>query len=214
MDEFSPLAPSRRRFSPLAALYAGILAVILCLGSGCGDYTLFGDEDGPCDPDPCANRDNAVVGSCEASGGSDFSCRCEDPYFWKDDGNRCEDPCDPDPCAGIDNAQAGTCTGVDADDFTCDCDTGHTWDPGSHSCTAEAVGTCDDLKDCLGECQGINDTACMSICNWKWTGCECTLDWNALLSACGFACFNQCADAASKACWDCVLDCGFDDQCQ
>jgi len=351
MEGFPSLVPSRRRFSCRTALLFGIALSILCVGIGCGDFTLFGDDDqGVCDPDPCASKANATAGTCTAVDESDFTCDCDAGYFWEDDGNTCEDPCasdpcdsienavdsscegvdlddftcecdaeyfwkdngntcenpcasdpcdsienavdgscegvdadnyacdcdagfvwyedsntcvedpcDPDPCEGIANAEAGSCEaqgendytcdcdagyfwedvgntcedpcasdpcdgipnaeassciGIDADDFTCDCDTGYTWDSGSNVCAAEAVGTCADLKNCLSGCSGINDFGCLTTCYATWTGCDCVLDTGALISQCAGTCFGDCIDIESKACWDCVLDCGFDTQCQ
>ena len=44
-----------------------------------------------------------------------------------------------------------------ADDYTCDCDAGYTWNGQINLCTSGAVGTCDDLEDCLLTCNGFED---------------------------------------------------------
>jgi len=289
------------------ALLFGIALSILGLGIGCGDFTLFGDNNpSVCDPDPCASTDNATAGTCTADGESDYVCDCQSGYFWEAAGNTCEDPCasdpcdtidnavvsscqgvdvndftcecdggfvwnaptdscevdpcdqdpcdtidnavdgsctaidaeeftcecddgfvwdadtgtcekdpcDGDPCAAIDNARTGSCTAVGAEDFTCDCDTGFTWDAQNKRCEGGAVGTCDDLKDCLGDCTSINDYLCLSGCYGTWTGCDCVLDTGALIAQCAGTCLLSCIDPESKACWDCALACGFDTQCR
>lgn len=92
MDGFPALVPSRRRFSYRTALFSGIALWILCVGIGCGDFTLFGDDDqGICDPDPCANTDNAAADTCEDLGGDDFTCDCEDGFEWDGASNACEE---------------------------------------------------------------------------------------------------------------------------
>lgn len=306
MEGFPSLVPSRRRFSCRTAMLFGIALSILCVGIGCGDFTLFGDDDqGICDPDPCAGKDNAtadtctdlggddytcdcesgyfwedegntcedpcdpdpcediqnaetdtcdgvgvdnftcdcvsgyvwdgtnesceddpcdpdpcdearneVAGSCKAVGGDDYTCDCDDGYFWKGDGNTCEDPCASDPCDSIPNAEAGSCTGINADDYTCGCAPGFTWNAQNERCEAGAVGTCDDLKECLSECSGITDFVCPGNCYGTWTGCDCVLDTAVLIAECAGTCLIYCINIESKACWDCALECGFDTQCQ
>jgi hypothetical protein len=306
MDGFPSLVPSRKRSSCRPTLLFGVALSILGLGIGCGDFTLYGnDNPSVCDPDPCASTDNAMAGTCTADGESDYECDCQSGYFWEADGNTCEDPCasdpcdtidnavvsscegvdvndytcecdagfvwnaptdscevdpcDPDPCdearnevvgsctalggddytcgcdAGyfweevgntcedpcasdpcdsIPNAERGSCAGIDANDYTCDCDTGYTWNGQINQCTSEAVGTCDDLKDCLGDCTSINDYLCLSSCYGTWTGCDCVLDTATLIAECAGTCLLKCIDVESKACWDCALACGFDTQCQ
>jgi hypothetical protein len=261
MDGFPSLVPSRRRFSCRTALLFGIALSILGLGIGCGDFTLYGDDNpSVCDPDPCASTDNAKAGTCTADGGSGYECDCDAGYFWEADGNTCEDPCasdpcdtldnavdsscegigvddftcecdegyvwnaptdscevdpcDQNPCDTIDNAVGGSCTAIDADNFTCDCDTGFTWDAQNQRCEGGVVGTCDDLEDCLSDCTSINDSLCLSSCYGAWTGCDCVLDTAALIAECAGTCLFSCIDPESKACWDCVLDCGFDTQCR
>jgi hypothetical protein len=261
MDGFPSHVPSRRRSSYRTELLLGIALSILCVGIGCGDFTLFGDdEQGICDPDPCAGTDNARAGTCMLDGESDYECDCESGYFWEAVGNTCEDPCASDPCDGIenavdsscagvdvddftcecdagyvwdaptesceddpcdldpcdsiDNAVDGSCAAIDAEDFTCDCDTGFTWNAQNQRCEGGAVGTCDDLEDCLGDCTSINDYLCLSGCYGTWTGCDCVLDTAALIAECAGTCLFNCIDVESKACWDCVLDCGFGTQCE
>ncbi len=263
MEGFPSLVPSRRRSSCRTALLFGIALSILCVGIGCGDFTLFGDDDqGICDPDPCANTDNATADTCEDLGGDDYTCDCESEYFWEADGNSCEDPCASDPCDSIENAVDSSCEGVDADDFTCECDTDYIWDGGTESCEVDpcnpdpcdglenavdgtcaavggddytcdcetgftwiaqinqcepsAVGTCDDLEACLLTCNGFEDSGCQYSCYAAWTGCDCDLDFNGLLISCGFICLGDCpvSNPFTKSCWDCVVPCGFDSQCQ
>ena len=261
MDGFPSLVPSRRRSSCRTALLFGIALSIPCVGIGCGDFTLFGDDDqGICDPDPCAGKDNATADTCTDLGGDDYTCDCESGYFWEDEGNTCEDPCDPDPCediqnaetdtcdgVGVDNftcdcvsgyvwdgtnesceddpcdpdpcdsipnAEAGSCTGINADDYTCGCDPGFTWNAQNERCEAGAVGTCDDLKECLSECSGITDFVCSGNCYGTWAGCDCVLDTAVLIAECAGTCLIDCINIESKACWDCALECGFDTQCQ
>jgi hypothetical protein len=261
MEGFPSLVPSRRRSSCRTALLFGIALSILCVGIGCGDFTLFGDDDqGICDPDPCAGKDNATADTCTDLGGDDYTCDCESGYFWEDEGNTCEDPCDPDPCEDIQNAETDTCDGVGVDNFTCDCVSGYVWDgtnesceddpcdpdpcdearnevagsckavggddytcgcdPGftwnaqNERCEAGAVGTCDDLKECLSECSGITDFVCSGNCYGTWTGCDCVLDTAVLIEECAGTCLIDCINIESKACWDCALECGFDTQCQ
>lgn len=308
MDGFPSLVPSRRRFSCRMALFLGIALWILCVGIGCGDFTLFGeDEEGVCNPDPCASKANAIAGTCTDLGDDEYSCgcqsgyfwdedgnTCEDPcasdpcdnienavdsscegvdvddytcdcvsgYFWKENGNTCQDPCASDPCDSIENAENGSCEGVDADDFTCECDTDYIWNGVTESCEIDpcnpdpcdglenavdgtctptggddytcdcetgfiwiaqinqcgpsAVGTCDDLEACLLNCNGFEDSNCQYSCYATWTGCDCDLDFNELLTSCGFICLRDCplSNPFTKACWDCVIPCGFDSQCQ
>ena len=52
MDGFPSLAPSRRRFSCRTALLFGVSLSILSFGIGCGDFTLFGDDDNNQAPRP------------------------------------------------------------------------------------------------------------------------------------------------------------------
>jgi hypothetical protein len=218
MDGFPSLDPSRRRSSCRTALLFGAALSILCVGTGCGDFTLFGDDDqGICDPDPCEDIQNAETDTCDGVGVDDFTCECDAGYVWDGATESCEDdPCDPDPCDEARNEVAGSCTDLGADDYTCDCDSGYTWNGQINQCTSGAVGTCDDLEDCLLTCNGFEDFLCQNSCYAAWTGCECDLDFNGLVTSCGFICFGDCplTNPFTKSCWDCVIPCGFDSQCQ
>jgi len=167
----------------------------------------------PCDPDPCDEARNEVAGTCTALGADDYTCNCDTGYFWEEVGNTCEDPCASDPCDSISNAERGSCAGIDANDYICDCDTGYTWDGQINQCTSEAVGTCDDLEECFLTCNGFEDPSCPINCYSENTGCDCTLDQLSLVTECGSEC-PLCLVSQNKACWDCVVPCGFDTQCQ
>jgi hypothetical protein len=197
-----------------------------CTAQGADDYTcecgegfIWDDgsdscEEDPCDPDPCAGITNATAGTCTAQGADDYTCECIEGFIWDDGSDSCEeDPCDPDPCADVANAVGGTCTAQGADDYTCECDPGYTWDSGSNDCTGEAVGTCEDLEQCLMGCSW-NDFSCPLACQSQWTGCECEFDFENPPIACGFSCLSQVADPASQAYYDCVVECFFDTECQ
>lgn len=64
MDGFPSLAPSRRRSSCRTALLFGIALSILCAGIGCGDFTLFGDEDSNQSPTAVASADKETPSAC------------------------------------------------------------------------------------------------------------------------------------------------------
>lgn len=173
-------------------------------------------EDDPCDPDPCAGIEDATPDTCTAVGGDDYTCDCGAGYFWGAAGNTCENPCASDPCDTILNAEAGSCTGIGADDFTCDCDIGFAWIAQINQCGPSDVGTCDDLEACLLTCNGFEDFSCQNLCYATWTGCDCDLDLNDVLTSCVFFCLGDCTQSNpfTKSCWDCVIPCGFDSQCQ
>jgi len=213
---FSPFGSSGR-----PALRNGLLVVlstsILCLGLGCGDFTLFGDSDrGPCDPDPCANKANARAGTCTVVGKDDFTCACNTGYFWDDDNNRCIDPCAAAPCDDIDNAVAGSCEGVDADDFTCDCSAGFVWNAASRTCVDDPCDPdpCEDILFAVPDsctASGPSDFTCDCSAGYAWDAqdnlCEGVIGdacdaLKACLKECDFnnsVCQNACL-AAWSAC--------------
>jgi hypothetical protein len=43
----------------------------------------------PCQDDPCANIEHAMVASCITVDNWDFECRCQMLYLWNDDSNIC-----------------------------------------------------------------------------------------------------------------------------
>jgi hypothetical protein len=175
------------------------------------DADTGGCEDDPCNGDPCASIDHAQKDSCEAQGAEDYTCRCDSGYVWNGDTGSCQDdPCDPDPCRIIDNAEEDSCTGENFDDFACDCDTGFTWNAQEQSCDAGAVGTCDDRKNCLLDCNWT-DFACQGACQALWTGCECDL-YNPPVE-CPIGCLSQVSDPLSQAYYECVVECVFDGDC-
>ena len=224
MDGFPSLVPSRRRSSCRTEFLLGIALSILCVGVGCGDFTLFGEEDeqGICDPDPCVGKDNATAGTCVADGESDYECDCESRYFWEADGNTCEDPCALDPCDSIENAVNSSCEGVDADDFTCVCDTGYVWDGSTGSCEDDPCSSdpCDAIENAVdGTCtaQGGDDYTCDCDDGFAWNSqsdqCEAEAvgtceDLKGCLSECSgtmdFVCQGNCYGTWTDC--DCVLD--------
>jgi hypothetical protein len=123
-----------------------------------------------------------------------------------------DDPCSPDPCGGITNAVGETCIAQGAD-YTCECDPGYTWDSGSNDCTGEAVGTCEDLEQCLMGCSW-NDFSCPLACQSQWTGCECEFDFESPPTACGSSCLSQVPNPLSQAYYECLVECFFDTECQ
>jgi len=212
MDGFSLLVPSERRSSSRIALLLGIVLTILCFGIGCGDFCLFCDEEqNPCDPDPCANKENATAGTCTAVGDSDYTCDCESGYFWQGDDEECVDPCIDDPCAEITNAAEESCTGVDADEFTCECDDGYSWDAQENECKEVSGDVCGDLKTCLKGCDAV-DLVCQSGCLAAGSACDCDIDLYNPPFACGISCQSQC-DLGPQDCWECGVDCVFDTRC-
>jgi hypothetical protein len=110
----------------------------------------------------------------------------------------------------------GSCEGVAVDDFTCECDPNYTWQAETNSCSADPVGTCEDLKDCLLACNGFEDSTCQDSCNATWTGCDCELNFVSLVTSCASLCSDDCpiSNPLTKACWDCVVPCGVETQCQ
>lgn len=65
MDGFPALVPSRRRFSCRTAPLLGIALLILCVGMGCGDFTLFGDDSGNQAPVAVASADKETPLACQ-----------------------------------------------------------------------------------------------------------------------------------------------------
>ena len=137
---------------PVLLLVLGSLA----FGAGCGDFTLFDDDDGgPCAGDPCAEISHAVKGSCVVEGTTDFTCECDTDYVWNDGNDQC-----------VAEAQ-GTC----ADLKTCltGCDVGD--DPCKTACAAQWTGCdCGEIDpanppsdcafDCLTDCSDPLGQAC------------------------------------------------------
>jgi hypothetical protein len=78
----------------------------------------------------------------------------------------------------------------------------------------ESAEDCDGLESCLKGCTGVEDATCQSACYTQWPGCTCLPDPDILIVQCATSCFSSCLDPISKSCWDCVIDCGFDTQCQ
>ena len=65
MDGFPSLVPSRRRSSCRTALFLGIALSILSFGIGCGDFTLFGDDDDNQAPVADAAADKSSPLACQ-----------------------------------------------------------------------------------------------------------------------------------------------------
>jgi hypothetical protein len=198
-----------------------------CEGKDAGDFTCGCDDgytwdaatnncvDNPCLPDdPCNSIDNAVDGSCTPDGQGGFTCDCESGYGWDANSNTCEtDPCSLNPCDDIDNAVPSTCTAVGLTDFTCTCNSLYTWDAANNQCVQVDANACNELKGCLKGCSGFEDFTCQNACYVSSPGCSCLGDLTALISACGGQCL-LCFFAQDKACYDCVLDCGFAHFCE
>jgi hypothetical protein len=208
MDGFPSLVPSRRRSSCRTAMVLGTALSILCVGTGCGDFTLFGeDEEGVCNPDPCASKANAIAGTCTDLGDDDYNCGCQSGYFWDEDGNTCEDPCASDPCDSIENAVNGSCGGTSLTDYDCDCDPGYVWDRTSDSCEDDPC----DPDPCASIENATPDTCTAAGGDDYSCGCRSGFTWIAQI--------NQCEPSAVGTCDDleaCLLTCnGFEDSsCQ
>ena len=65
MDGFPSIVPSRRRSLWRTGLLFGIALSMLCVGIGCGDFTLFGDEESNQSPTAVASPDNATPLACQ-----------------------------------------------------------------------------------------------------------------------------------------------------
>jgi len=89
MDGFPSLFPSRRRFSCRTVLLFGISLSILSFGIGCGDFTLFGDDDSNQSPSADASADNATPLACQKDTVSLDGTGSSDPdedslsYLWE-----------------------------------------------------------------------------------------------------------------------------------
>lgn len=187
-----------------------LLLVAVCLGLltalwiGCGDFTLFGDdEEGPCEGDPCADITNAVSGSCEAAGTDDFTCDCQSGFTWAEATNTCaDDPCDPDPCEGIENALADTCEAVGTSDYTCQCETGFVWDEGGNACADDPC----DPDPCAGIENATAGTCAAAGTDDFTCGCASGFSWNAAT--------NQCVAGSEGSCGEllaCLAGCSVSD---
>jgi hypothetical protein len=65
MEGFPSLVPSRRLFSCRTTLLLGIALSISSFGIGCGDFTLFGDDDTNQSPSAVAFADNTTPLACQ-----------------------------------------------------------------------------------------------------------------------------------------------------
>jgi len=89
MAGFPSLFPSRRRFSCRTVLLFGISLSILSFGIGCGDFTLFGDDDSNQSPSADASADNATPLACQKDTVSLDGTGSSDPdedslsYLWE-----------------------------------------------------------------------------------------------------------------------------------
>jgi len=150
-----------------------------------GMWVIQCGDDGPCDPDPCAER-NALPGTCQWYGIGDYWCDCMEGAEWKYGSNACEgvvDRCVPDPCRIIAHAPAGTCVDEGDGDFSCDCDPGFVWNGGTNTC---AVDPCDP-----DPCEGIAE-AVAGTCVFEGGGdfsCDCDpgFEWDDDVNACAVA---------------------------
>ena len=185
IDRFPSLRRLPRRSRCLAALLLGVALSVAAFGIGCGDYCLFCDDSGgtqgPCDGAPCDSIANAQAGSCTAVGTDDFSCSCEQDFFWNDNGNTCQDPCIGAPCDSKEHAVDGSCSGVGANEYTCGCESGYIWDSASESCADDPCDPdpCGAIANAIEEtctAAGAGDFACQCESGFLWDGDSCVSD--------------------------------------
>jgi hypothetical protein len=165
-------------------LFLVVAISVLTLWAGCGDVCLFceGNDDSqdPCSPDPCVDIANAEAGTCTPVGDSDYTCDCDEDFFWDGDDDACVDPCSGAPCDDKENAVDGSCTGVDANDYSCDCDEGFIWDSNSDSCQEDPCDPdpCAAIENAVEEtCTGVGAEEFTCDCDegFVWEGNACVV---------------------------------------
>jgi hypothetical protein len=160
---------------------------------------------GPCDEDPCEEKENAVAGSCEVVGEEVFTCECDPGFGWDPDTDSCTaNACEQDPCGIPTNSIRGTCTPVGEEGFECECRPGLSWDGVSERCTS-----CENFRECLLDCNPFfNLLDCANSCSDEFDeDCECDFDTQN-------PDYGRCQDQCSVTLhqverWQCEVDCLF-----
>ena len=83
---------------------------------GWGRVRCVSEVPNPCRNDPCASVQHST--GCFAESAEEYSCECEEGYFWNDE--ECVNPCDADPCAVIDHSDG--CIPNSLTEYTCTCE--------------------------------------------------------------------------------------------
>lgn len=78
--------------------------------------------------DPCENHICGSVshssGVCVPENAFEYSCACDDGYFWNDE--ECVNPCNANPCSNLSNSTK-VCTPLSPTDYSCGCNSGYGW---------------------------------------------------------------------------------------
>ena len=123
----------------------------------------------PCKPNPCNSI--GATGTCVGKSANEYTCECEENYFWDGSSKQCLNPCNPNPCTGI--GETGICLSENANEYTCECENNYEWDSSSNKCMKNPCqnNPC-NIPNSTGICNPISETEYTCECeeNYFWDG--------------------------------------------
>ena len=124
----------------------------------------------PCENHTCGSVDHSS-GICVPENALEYSCACEDGYFW--DGTQCTSPCNPNPCNSLSNSNK-VCTAINSTKYSCGCEGGYFW--GGNQCIISPCdpNPCNSVSNSNKVCTPINSTkySCGCVSGYHWWGIE------------------------------------------
>ena len=123
----------------------------------------------PCTSNPCGH------GTCTAINISEYSCECDDNYFFDSDSGKCVTPC---MSCSVDQNSTGECSATSLTDFSCGCKTGSTWNVSESKCLVDPAN--------IPECSPTNAAPCKdSSSGLTWsTRATTTYTWQNAVNYC------------------------------
>lgn len=97
----------------------------------------------PCTSNPCGH------GTCTAINISEYSCECDDNYFFDPDSGKCVTPCNSFRCSSDQNS---SCVATSPTAYICECKTGSTWNESESKCLVDPAN--------LPACNSTSATPC------------------------------------------------------
>ena len=114
-------------------------------------------------------------GTCTAINITEYSCECDENYFFDSDSGECVNPCDT---CSTDSNSTGECSATSLTDFSCECKTGSTWNESESKCLVD--------PDNLPECSPTSATPCYdSTSHLTWSKkSDTTYTWSHAVTYC------------------------------